>query len=99
MKIIRPKAVIEATGLSRTTIWRLERKGAFPKRLRGRSFGFIGAAAFALILGSSLGLGLLFDAMAHSTVFMGINIAITAMAALLIYAGRKLRHKKKPAKK
>jgi prophage regulatory protein len=34
MKIIRPKAVIEATGLSRTTIWRLERRGDFPKRIR-----------------------------------------------------------------
>jgi predicted DNA-binding transcriptional regulator AlpA len=32
-KIIRTKEVIEMTGLSRTTLWRLEKKGEFPKRL------------------------------------------------------------------
>lgn len=32
-KIIRIKDVIQMTGLSRTTLWRLERKGEFPKRL------------------------------------------------------------------
>jgi prophage regulatory protein len=34
MNVIRIRAVIKATGLSRTTIWRLERRGDFPKRLR-----------------------------------------------------------------
>jgi prophage regulatory protein len=34
MKVIRQKAVVEMTGLSRTTLWRLERQGNFPKRRR-----------------------------------------------------------------
>ena len=34
MNILRMKQVIKATGLSRTTLWRLERRGDFPKRLR-----------------------------------------------------------------
>lgn len=32
-KIIRSKEVQELTGLSRTTIWRLEREGKFPARV------------------------------------------------------------------
>ena len=32
-KIIRIKDVLELTGLSRTTLWRLEKKGQFPARL------------------------------------------------------------------
>lgn len=32
-KILRTKEVQELTGLSRTTIWRLERKGEFPARV------------------------------------------------------------------
>ena len=32
-KIIRIKEVLEMSGLSRTTLWRMERKGEFPKRL------------------------------------------------------------------
>jgi predicted DNA-binding transcriptional regulator AlpA len=32
-KIIRVKEVLELTGLSRTTLWRLEKKGQFPARL------------------------------------------------------------------
>lgn len=31
MDILNAKQVIEKIGLSRTTIWRLERKGKFPK--------------------------------------------------------------------
>ncbi len=34
MNVLRIKAVVKATGLSRTTLWRLERRGDFPKRLR-----------------------------------------------------------------
>lgn len=34
MKLVRLKRVLEITGLSRTTIWRLERAGEFPKCLR-----------------------------------------------------------------
>ena len=32
-KIIRVREVLELTGLSRTTLWRLEKKGQFPARL------------------------------------------------------------------
>lgn len=32
--ILRADAVVERVGLSRTTIWRQERKGAFPRRIR-----------------------------------------------------------------
>ena len=34
MKILRIQDVINVTGLSRTTLWRLERRGDFPSRLR-----------------------------------------------------------------
>lgn len=34
MLILRTAAVIRLTGLSRTTLWRLERQGAFPSRVR-----------------------------------------------------------------
>ncbi len=34
MQILRTHDVLELTGLSRTTIWRLEREGCFPARIR-----------------------------------------------------------------
>jgi prophage regulatory protein len=34
MLILRTAAVIQLTGLSRTTLWRLERQGEFPARVR-----------------------------------------------------------------
>jgi prophage regulatory protein len=34
MKILNLKEVIEKVGLSTTTIWRLERRGEFPKRIK-----------------------------------------------------------------
>lgn len=34
LKLLRFPAVRERTGLSRSTIWRLERRGAFPKHRR-----------------------------------------------------------------
>ncbi len=34
MAILRTNDVTQKTGLSRTTLWRLERKGDFPKRIR-----------------------------------------------------------------
>ncbi|MCZ6576511.1 MAG: helix-turn-helix transcriptional regulator [Acidiferrobacterales bacterium] len=34
MKVLRTPQVIQLTGLSRTTLWRLERRGQFPARLR-----------------------------------------------------------------
>jgi prophage regulatory protein len=33
MNILKPKDVIQRTGLSKVTIWRLERAGEFPKRI------------------------------------------------------------------
>jgi prophage regulatory protein len=33
-QIIRPRNLPTITGLSRTSIWRLERAGDFPKRIR-----------------------------------------------------------------
>ena len=34
MPILRTAAVVQRTGLSRTTLWRLERAGDFPSRIR-----------------------------------------------------------------
>ena len=34
MKILRIRDVTITTGLSRTTLWRLERRGDFPRRIR-----------------------------------------------------------------
>ena len=33
-KILRPNQVVDMLGLSRTTLWRLERKGLFPPRIQ-----------------------------------------------------------------
>jgi prophage regulatory protein len=33
MNILRPSEVFEKVGLSRTTVWRLERSGDFPARI------------------------------------------------------------------
>ena len=40
-KILRPRAVVQMVGLSRTTLWRLENAGLFPAR-RKISLGAIG---------------------------------------------------------
>lgn len=40
-QIIRPRSIPTITGLSRTTIWRLEKDGCFPNRVR-LSAGAIG---------------------------------------------------------
>ena len=34
MKVLRTRDVADVTGLSRVTIWRLERAGDFPERIR-----------------------------------------------------------------
>ncbi len=34
MKVLRIRDVANTTGLSRTTLWRLERRGDFPRRIR-----------------------------------------------------------------
>ncbi len=33
VKLLRCETVLERTGLSRTTLWRMERRGEFPKRV------------------------------------------------------------------
>jgi prophage regulatory protein len=33
MKILNSKEISQITGLSRVTVWRMERKGQFPKRI------------------------------------------------------------------
>ena len=33
-KILRPKDLIKMLGISRTSLWRLEREGCFPKHLQ-----------------------------------------------------------------
>ncbi len=33
-KMLRPRQVRDLTGLSRVTLWRLEKKGQFPKRVQ-----------------------------------------------------------------
>jgi predicted DNA-binding transcriptional regulator AlpA len=33
-QIIRPRNIRTITGLSKVTVWRLEKKGEFPKRVR-----------------------------------------------------------------
>ena len=33
MNILSPKEVVKRTGLSRVTLWRLEKSGQFPKRV------------------------------------------------------------------
>jgi prophage regulatory protein len=40
--IIRKRRVLERTGFSDTTIWRLEKAGSFPKRLRLTEAGAVG---------------------------------------------------------
>ncbi len=43
-QIIREKEIVRITGLSRTSIWRKERDGSFPKRVRlgsGRAVGWL----------------------------------------------------------
>lgn len=62
-----------------------------PSRLRGRAFAFIGAAAFAIVLAASLGLGTLFDAVAAAPVFLGVNAVIAVLAATLFYAAKRLK--------
>ncbi|MCX5888449.1 MAG: AlpA family phage regulatory protein [Deltaproteobacteria bacterium] len=43
-QIIREKEIVKITGLSRTSIWRKQRDGSFPKRVRlgsGRAVGWL----------------------------------------------------------
>ncbi len=52
-RVVRVDEVISRTGLSRTTLWRLERRGAFPARrqLSPGTVGWIEAEVEAWILG------------------------------------------------
>ena len=61
-----------------------------PPSVRGRAFGALTAAAFSIVLASSFGLGLLFDAFPVGPVFWGVNAVLTAMVVVLAYAAKKL---------
>jgi len=56
-RILRPKAVVERTGLSRTTLWRHVRGGSFPKPLAlgERAIGWFEADVSAWMDGLSRG--------------------------------------------
>ena len=43
MRFIRPRQVLEMIGVSRTTLWRMVRAGAFPRpvRITERNCGFV----------------------------------------------------------
>lgn len=43
MRILRAREVVSRTGLSRTSIWRMERRGEFParRRLHGGRVGWL----------------------------------------------------------
>ncbi len=73
-------------------------QNALPPSLRGRVFGFIAATAFSLILGASYGLGRMLDAFGAGPVFIGVGVAATLLAALMFYAGLKLRTPEDPPK-
>jgi hypothetical protein len=66
-------------------------QNALPPHLRGRSFGFLGAAAFAIVMLASLALGQMLDAVAVGPVFLVVGIAVSIIAALMFWAGLKLR--------
>lgn len=54
--IIRPKKLFEKIGLSRTTVWRLEKEEKFPKhiKLSSQAIGWDEAEIDAWLLGRAL---------------------------------------------
>lgn len=66
--------------------------------MRGRTFGFLTAAAFAIVFLSSMGLGFIFDAFPAAPVFLGINAVLLVLVGGLFYAAHKLAatYKAKP---
>lgn len=54
--IIRPKKLFEKIGLSRSTVWRLEKEGKFPKhiKLSSQAIGWVEAEIDAWLLNRSL---------------------------------------------
>lgn len=59
MDVLRIDQVTRKTGLSRTTIWRLERAGAFPRRMRlsANTVGWVSEEITAWLKGRPRGLG------------------------------------------
>lgn len=55
-RLLRPDAVKEKTGLSRTTLWRLEKRGAFPARrhVGGNMVGWLESEIDAWLAGLPL---------------------------------------------
>lgn len=66
---------------------------------RGRTFGLITAVTFVLIVASSLGLGMLMDAFPIAAVYIGVNVALTLLALVLLKASFPLAEKKVSLKK
>lgn len=68
MTILRTTEVTRLTGLSRTTIWRLERHGKFPARIRlgENSVGWLGEEVQEWIAGRPRGMTASLDAKSQS---------------------------------
>ena len=63
---------------------------SLPAELRGRTFGFLTAAAFALVLLVSATLGFAFDAFSAGPTFWAVNAVLTAVVAGLLFAASRL---------
>lgn len=63
---------------------------SLPPELRGRTFGFLTAVTFALVLLTSAVLGVVFDAFAAGPAFWAVNAALTAVVLGLFYAASRL---------
>ncbi len=72
MTILRTPDVMKATGLSRTTLWRLERSGRFPERVRlgPNSVGWVESEVLAWIDARPRGMTI-----ANSTLAASMNAA------------------------
>lgn len=63
---------------------------SLPAELRGRTFGFLTAAAFALVLLVSATLGFAFDAFSAGPTFWAVNAVLTLVVGGLLFAASRL---------
>lgn len=63
---------------------------SLPAELRGRTFGFLTAAAFALVLLVSATLGFAFDAFSAGPTFWALNAVLSAVVLGLLFAASRL---------
>jgi hypothetical protein len=66
-------------------------QNSLPKDHRGRALGFMTTLALAAVLGSSLGVGFLLDALTPLSALYWISGGITALAAVMLLAAQRLR--------